>query len=57
MAKNIYVAHEDEEGRRWARLSVHDSSLHLHALQSSPPPPSAALFSVSIVYVWRGVWR
>ncbi|XP_050732514.1 tripartite motif-containing protein 3-like isoform X2 [Eriocheir sinensis] len=49
LAKNIYVAHEDEEGRRWARLTVHDSSLHLHALQSSSPSPSAALFSFSSV--------
>ncbi|MPC10919.1 uncharacterized protein LOC123510871 isoform X1 [Portunus trituberculatus] len=49
LAKTMYVAHEADDGQRWARLSVHDSLLHLHALQSSPPPASAPLFSFSSV--------
>ncbi|KAG0719369.1 Peptidyl-prolyl cis-trans isomerase B1 [Chionoecetes opilio] len=49
LARTMYVAHQSEEGRRWARLSMHDSFLHLHALQASPPPASAPVFSFSSV--------
>lgn len=47
MAMAMYVVHEGEGGRQWARMSVHDCLLHLHVLRNEPPPDSAVVLSVS----------
>ncbi|ROT72612.1 uncharacterized protein [Penaeus vannamei] len=49
MAKSMYVMHEDGGRQRWARVSVHDCLLHLHALTENPPPSNSLTFSYSSV--------
>ncbi|KAK7041981.1 hypothetical protein SK128_018293 [Halocaridina rubra] len=45
MAKAMYVVDDSGQCKRWARISVHDCLLHLHALDTQSPPPSSVIFS------------
>ncbi|XP_064122086.1 E3 ubiquitin-protein ligase TRIM65-like isoform X1 [Macrobrachium nipponense] len=49
MAKMMYVVDDSGSETKWARVSVHDCLLHLHALDTQPPPPSAVIFSYNSI--------
>lgn len=49
MAKTMYVVDDSGSEMRWARISLHDCLLHLHTLDTQPPPPSALIFSYNSI--------
>ena len=45
-ANRFYACLEDGSSCRWSRITLHENLIHLHVLQTTPPPSGALVLKV-----------